>query len=472
MAEEKSKAKLLKEQLLMEPKNGGIVLSDEEIAKASKFCDGYKAFLDQSKTEREAVTFAVTQAKEHGFVPFDKTKKYKEGDKVYYNNRGKSLILAVIGSKPLGEGVHLAASHIDSPRLDLKQRPLYEDSQIAEFKTHYYGGIKKYQWTAIPLALHGVIAKKDGTKLTVRLGEDEGDPLFCVTDLLPHLDKDRFKKTLTDAFNGEQLNVIVGSMPFRDDKESELVKLGVIKLLNEKYGIVESDFLSAELNMVPAFKAVDVGFDRSLIGAYGHDDRVCAYPSLTALFNLNMPEFTCVCILADKEEIGSEGNTGLVSSYLKYFIADLARPYGLAGRDVLCRSKCLSADVTAAFDPTYPEVMEKNNAAYINYGVGVNKFTGHGGKYDTSDASAEYTAWVRNLFDSKGVMWQLNEMGKVDQGGGGTVAKYIAALDVDVIDVGVPVLSMHSPFEVVAKLDVYAAYRAFYEFYVCGGQDA
>lgn len=270
---------------------------------------------------------------------------------------------------------------------------------------------------------------------------------------------------MSQAFNGEQLNVIVGSLPFRDDKESELVKLQVIKILNEKYGIVESDFLSAELTMVPAFKAVDIGFDRSLIGAYGHDDRVCAYPALISLFDCDVPETTSVCVLADKEEIGSEGNTGLISAYLKYFIADLARPYGLMGRDVLSRSKCLSADVTAAFDPTYPEVMEKNNAAYLNYGVGVCKFTGHGGKYDTSDASAEYTAWVRNLFDSKNVMWQLAELGKVDQGGGGTVAKYIAELDVDTIDVGVPVLSMHAPFELVSKIDVYSAYRAFYEFY-------
>lgn len=465
MEEEKSQAKCLKEQLLMEPKNGGLVLSDEEISKASAFCDGYKTFLNQAKTEREAVTFAVAQAVEHGFKPFDKAKKYKNGDKVYYNNRGKAVILAVIGSKPLGEGVRIAASHIDSPRLDLKQRPLYEETQIAEFKTHYYGGIKKYQWTTIPLALHGVISKKDGTTITVRLGEDENDPQFCVTDLLPHLDKAQGKKTMSEALNGEQLNVIIGSLPFRDDKESELVKLAVIKILNEKYGIVESDFLSAELTMVPAYKAADIGFDRSLIGAYGHDDRVCAYPALMSLFDCDAPETTGVCVLTDKEEIGSEGNTGLISSYLKYFIADLARPYGLMGRDVLSKSKCLSADVTAAFDPTYPDVMEKNNAAYLNYGVGVCKYTGHGGKYDTNDASAEYTGWVRNLLDSKNVMWQLVELGKVDQGGGGTVAKYIAQLDVDTIDVGVPVLSMHAPFEVVAKLDVYAAYRAFYEFY-------
>ncbi|CDZ23582.1 putative M18 family aminopeptidase 1 [[Clostridium] cellulosi] len=463
--EEKSKAKALKEKLLMNPKNGGIVMSDEEIKTAFNYCNGYKAFLDAAKTEREAVTYAINEAQKLGFVPFDKKQKYKKGDKVYYNNRGKSIILAVIGSKPLDEGVHLTAAHIDSPRLDLKQRPLYEESQLGLFKTHYYGGIKKYQWPTIPLALHGVIVKKDGTQITVRLGEDENDPQFCVTDLLPHLDKDMGKKTMDKAFNGEQLNVLIGSLPFRDDKESELVKLNIIKLLNEKYDIVEADFLSAELTMVPAFKAVDIGFDRSMIGAYGHDDRVCAYPALTALFKCGVPETTCVCCLTDKEEIGSEGNTGLISSYLKNFIADLARPYGLEARDVLSNSKCLSADVTAAFDPTYPDAMEKNNAAFLNYGVGVNKFTGHGGKYSTSDASAEFTSWVRQLLDSKGIMWQMAELGKVDQGGGGTVAKYIAELDVDVIDVGVPVLSMHSPFEVVSKLDVYSAYRAFYEFY-------
>lgn len=465
MAKEKSEAKLLKEKLCFEPKNGGLVLSDEEIGKAFDFCDDYKKFLTECKMEREVVAYTIKEAEKRGYKPFDKNKKYSKGDKVYYNNRNKAIILAVIGSKPLSEGVHIAAAHIDSPRLDLKQRPLYEQTQIAEFKTHYYGGIKKYQWTAIPLALHGLIHKKDGTDITVKLGEDEGDPQFTVTDLLPHLDKDRPKKPLMEAFNGELLNVMIGSLPFRDDEESELVKLNIIKLLNEKYGIVESDFISAELAMVPAFKAVDIGFDRSLIGAYGHDDRVCAYPALVSLFNADVSDYTNVCVLTDKEEIGSEGNTGLISAYLKYFIADLARPFGLMGRDVLSKSKCLSADVTAAFDPTYPDVMEKNNSAYLNYGVGVNKFTGAGGKYDTSDASAEYLGWVRNLFDSKNVLWQFSEMGKVDQGGGGTVAKYVAQLDVDTIDVGVPVISMHSPFEVVSKIDVYSAYRAFYEFY-------
>lgn len=463
--EEKSQAKLLKEKLMPATKNGGIVMSDDEIKKAMSYCESYKAFLNAAKTEREAVSYAVAEGEKRGFVPFDKNKKYQKGDKFYYNNRGKAVIFAVMGSKPIADGIRITAAHIDSPRLDLKQSPLYEDNQVAEFKTHYYGGIKKYQWTTVPLALHGVIVKKDGTKVTVRLGEDEGDPQFCVTDLLVHLAKDQMKKPMNEAFTGEDLNVIVGSLPFRDDKESELVKLNVIKLLNEKYGIVESDFLSAELTMVPASKAVDIGFDRNLIGSYGHDDRVCAYPALTALFDSSDLETTSICVLTDKEEIGSEGATGLVSSYLKYFVADLARPYGLMGRDVFSKSKCLSADVGAAFDPTYPNVMEKKNAAFLNNGVTVNKFTGSGGKYDTNDCSAEYVGWVRNLFDNKNVLWQLCELGKVDQGGGGTVAKYIANLDVDTIDVGVPVLSMHAPFEIVSKLDVFSAYRAFFEFY-------
>jgi aspartyl aminopeptidase len=460
-----SRGELLKKALFYEGTNTGKEFSDEEIAKADEYCVNYKTFLDQAKTEREAVAFAFAQAQTHGFVPFDKAKKYEKGAKIYYINRNKAIILAVIGSKPLSDGVHITAAHIDSPRLDLKQNPLFEEAQIAQFKTHYYGGIKKYQWTAIPLALHGVIIRKDGGKTTVRIGEEEGDPQFCVTDLLPHLAKEQMKKTLAEGITGENLNVLVGSRPFRDDKASELVKLAILNLLNEKYGITEADFLSAELTMVPAFKTVDIGFDRSLIGAYGHDDRVCAYPAMTALFDCGAPETTSVCVLTDKEETGSEGNTGLNSAYVKYFIADLARPYGLAGRDVLSHSKCLSADVNAAFDPNYPEVLEKRNASYINYGVVMSKFTGHGGKYDTNDASAEFTSEVIRLFDSKSIAWQMGELGKVDQGGGGTVAKYIADLDVDVIDVGVPVLSMHAPFEVVSKLDVYTTYRAMLEFY-------
>ena len=463
--DKKSPAELLKEQLFYQSKNAGILYSDEEIGEAGRFCEGYKQFLGASKTEREAVASAVQAAEKAGFTPFDKTVKYEKGSKIYAVNRGKAVILAIVGERPLGEGVHITAAHIDSPRLDLKQNPLFEDEELAQFRTHYYGGIKKYQWMTIPLALHGVIHRKDGTRITVALGEQEGEPQFCVTDLLPHLAKDQMKKPMLEAVSAENMNVMVGSLPFRDDKGSELVKLAIMRLLNEKYGITEADFLSAELTMVPVYKPVDIGFDRSLIGAYGHDDKVCAYPALQALLDCGVPQTTAVCVLTDKEEIGSEGNTGLKSSYFPYFIADLARPWGLAGRDVLCRSRCLSADVNAAFDPNYPDVMEKRNAAFVSRGVVLSKFTGHGGKYDTNDASAEFTRRVTSLLDEKGVQWQMGELGKVDAGGGGTVAKYIADLDVDVIDVGVPVLSMHAPFELVSKLDVYTTYRAFLEFY-------
>lgn len=468
-SEPKSEAARLKESLLMNQKNGVLEYSESELKAASEYCEGYKSFLGQSKTEREVVRFAEQEAQKHGFRPFDRSKKVQKGDRIYYVNRGKAIILAVIGARPLSDGVRITAAHIDSPRLDLKQSPLYEDGQVAYFKTHYYGGIKKYQWLTLPLALHGVIIKKDGTKVEVCVGEEPGDPQFCVTDLLPHLAKDQMKKTMAEAVPGESLNAVAGSVPFRsaerNDKDTELVKLNVIRLLNEKYGIVEEDFLSAELTFVPAFKPVDIGLDRGLIGAYGHDDKVCAYPAMTALLAAGDAASTCVCILADKEETGSEGNTGLNSSYLKYFIEDLARSCGLEGRDVLSRSKCLSADVNAAFDPNYPDVLEKRNAAFINYGVALSKFTGHGGKYDTNDASAEFTAEIRSMLDRNHVRWTMAELGKVDMGGGGTVAKYISDLDVDVIDVGVPVLSMHAPFELVSKLDVYLTFRAFEAFY-------
>ncbi len=465
MNQEKTTADLLKEELLINRENGGFLLDEAEIEKADAFCEGYKTFLNAAKTEREAVTYSIRLAEENGFVPFERGKKYLPGDKVYYNNRGKALILAVIGTRPIQEGVTLAVAHIDSPRLDLKPRPLYEDSGLALFKTHYYGGIKKYQWTAIPLALHGVICKKGGEKLTVTIGEAENDPVFCISDLLPHLATDQMKRTLNEGIKGEELNILIGSRPFRQDKPAEAFKLNIMKLLNEKYGITEHDFLSAELELVPAYPAKDIGFDRSMIGSYGHDDRVCAYPALMAAFACKQPNKTAVTVLADKEEIGSEGNTGLQAAYLKYFIADLAEPYGVNGRTVLSHTQCLSADVNAAFDPTFPEVMERNNCAYLNYGVVITKYTGARGKSGTSDASAEFAFAVRDLLDRHNVLWQHGELGKVDQGGGGTVAAYIANLDVDVIDLGVPVLSMHAPFEVVSKIDVYMAYRAFYEFF-------
>ena len=336
---------------------------------------------------------------------------------------------------------------------------------MALFKTHYYGGIKKYQWTTIPLALHGKVIKKDGSSIDITIGEDQGDPCFCVTDLLPHLAKEQMSKTLVKSFTGEDLNVLVGSRPFRDDKGSELVKLNIMRIINEKYGIIESDFYSAELELVPAFKATDIGFDRSMVGSYAHDDRVCAYTSLMAVLNCEEPNETVMTILADKEEVGSDGNTGMKSSFFRYFIADLANQDGLKGRHVLSKSKCLSADVNAAFDPTYASVYEPMNSCYINNGVVITKYTGSGGKYDTSDASAEFMGEIRSILNSENIVWQTGELGKVDGGGGGTVAKFIANLNVDVVDLGVPVLSMHAPMEIVSKTDVYMAYKTFKKFF-------
>ena len=422
MAEEKkSESKQLKEKLFASKKHGALRMSEDDQTACETICKDYMAFLNQSKTEREACASAEALLKEHGFVPFTPGMALKAGDKVYQNNRGKAMIAAIIGSAPITEGVRLCAAHIDSPRLDMKQNPLYEDSELGLFKTHYYGGIKKYQWTAIPLSLHGVIIKADGSKVTVNIGEAEGDPVFCVTDLLPHLATEQMKRPSVGLIRGEELNVLVGSMPFKKSEESEAVKLNLLHILYEKYGITESDFVSAELEAVPAF-------------------------------------------LTDKEETGSDGNTGLCSSYLQYFIEDLADCFGAKGRHVLHASQCLSADVNAAFDPTFPDVMERNNCAYLNHGVCVTKFTGARGKSGTSDASAEFVGTVRQLLDKEQVVWQTGELGKVDGGGGGTVAAYIANLDVDTIDVGVPVLCMHAPFEVVAKIDVYMTYRAFFVF--------
>lgn len=465
MSKEKSKAEELKEKLFYNPKHASEVISQEETDKADAFCEEYKSFLNKAKTEREAVVYVLEKAKKNGFVEFDRAKKYNAGDKVYYNNRGKSIILAVIGKKGLENGTRLSAAHIDSPRLDMKQNPLYEDTEIAYFKTHYYGGVKKYQWTAIPLSLHGVVVKRDGTKAYVNVGEDDNDPKFVVTDLLPHLAAEQMKRTLADGIRGEELNILIGSRPFKDDEASEKVKLNIMNILFEKYGIIESDFLSAELEAVPAFKSCDIGFDRSMIGSYGHDDRVCAYPAAEAIFNIESPEYTAITVLTDKEEIGSDGNTGLNSSYFKYFVADLANMQGVNYHTVLSNTHCLSADVNAAFDPTFPDVSERRNASYINKGVVITKYTGSRGKAGTSDASAEYMGKIRSMLDGADVVWQSGELGKVDAGGGGTVAMYLAALDIDVVDLGVPVLSMHAPFEVVSKLDVYMAYRAFKTFF-------
>ena len=458
---EKTKGEQLREELLMNPKNLTETMPEEELKAAYDFCEGYKAFLDAAKTEREAVATAVSMLEKAGYVPFDHAKQYKAGDKVYLNNRGKALIAATLGRRSVAEGVRIGVAHIDSPRLDLKPRPLYEEGEQCFLKTHYYGGIKKYQWTAIPMALHGVVVRQDGTAVTVNIGEEDTDPVFCVTDLLPHLGGEQMKRPAAEVVKGEDLNLLIGSRPFRGDKGSELVKLNILRILSEKYGITETDFLSAELEIVPAFKARDLGLDRSMIGAYGHDDRVCAYPAVTSLLACGTPGYTAVTILADKEEIGSVGNTGMQSAFLRYFIDDLAAAFGVKGHHVLSRSICLSADVNAGFDPIYPDVLVRSNAAKLNYGVCITKYTGARGKSSTNDASAEYLGQIRSILDKAQVPWQIGEMGKVDAGGGGTVAMYIANLDVNTVDLGVPVLSMHAPYEVVSKIDVYAAHRAF-----------
>ena len=459
-----SDIKTLKENLFYNRKNGRLKASEETLQKADSYCEGYKAYLDAAKTEREAVEEAVKLAEAKGFVPFEIGKKYNAGDKVYFNNRSKTIAFAVIGKETADKGINITAAHVDSPRLDLKPNPLYEEVDFALFKTHYYGGIRKYQWVAIPLALHGVFALKDGSTIKVSIGEKDDEPKFVINDLLPHLSAEQDKRTLAGGIKGEELNVLVGSHPFKDDEGSELVKLNILKLLNEKYGITEEDFLSAELEIVPAFKASDLGFDRSLIGAYGQDDRVCAYPALTAILEVDVPEKTALAILADKEEIGSCGNTGLESRFLSHVIGDIATMQGVDATVALRKSKCLSADVNAGLDPTFQDVMEKRNASMLNYGVVVTKYTGARGKSGTSDASAEYVAEVRNMLDNANIIWQTGELGKVDIGGGGTVAMFIANLGVDVVDLGVPVLSMHAPFETTSKLDVYMCYRAMYEF--------
>lgn len=462
----KSKAEELKEKLFYTKKHSTLIMSDKEQAKADKYCEGYKTFLDIGKTEREASAEAVRMAEKEGFVPFDKKAQYKPGDKVYLWNRQKAVIFAVIGKEKAENGVNLTAAHIDSPRLDLKQNPLYEADELALFKTHYYGGIKKYQWPTVPLALHGVIVKADGTTINVCIGEDEKDPCFVVTDLLPHLADEQYKRPAPKLITGEELNLLIGSRPFKDDEISEKVKLNVLSILFDKYGVTEKDFLSAELECVPAFKARDIGFDRSLVGAYGQDDRVCAYTAFTALLDIkDIPAKTAVCVLTDKEETGSDGNTGLCSSYLKYFLCDLAENQGTDGRTLMTNSKCLSADVNAAFDPTFPDGYERRNCAFVNKGIVVTKFTGARGKSGTSDANAEYVGLIHAMLDKNDVVWQTGELGKVDCGGGGTVAAYIANLNIDTIDVGVPVLSMHAPFEVTAKNDIYMAYKAFTAFY-------
>ena len=426
---------------------------------AFDYAEGYKKYIDLCKTERESVNESIKMAEANGFKPYTFGTKLSAGDKYYYNNRGKNLFLFTIGSEDVSEGIRISVAHVDSPRIDLKQVPLFEDGGMGFFKTHYYGGIRKYQWLATPLSLHGVIVKADGEVIEVAIGEDDSDPVFYITDLLPHLSRDMDAKPLGSAVAGEKLNVFVGSI-----KDDESIKHNVLKLLNEKYGIVEEDFLSAELSLVPAAKARDIGFDRSLIGAYGHDDRVCAYPALTSIFECADSKHTLMCILADKEETGSEGNSAMQCDLMLDLINEIAASMGANPAVVRANSKCLSADVSACYDPNFAEVFEKNNSSLINCGVVLTKYTGSRGKGGTNDASAEYIAWLRKTMAIDGVVWQAGELGKVDCGGGGTVAKFVANHNIEVVDLGVPVLSMHAPFEAISKVDLYEAHRAFCAF--------
>ena len=456
--------KNLKKQLLKDERNGYDVLSTSELEKMEAYCTVYKAFLDAGKTERLSARAAIALAEKHGFVAYKRGMALSAGDKVYTCNRNKGLMLAVIGRRSLAEGAQIAAAHIDSPRLDLKPNPLYEDSELAYFKTHYYGGVRKYQWVTIPLELRGTVVLTDGTVVDVCIGEGN-EPKLVITDLLPHLGAEQGKKPLSEAIPGETLNILLGSRPLGDDEDSDRVKMQVLKRLYDKYGITEADFASAELETVPAVNATDIGLDGSLIGAYGHDDRVCGFAALQAILDIGTPEKTAVCVLTDKEETGSDGNTGLRSAYLKFFLYDLAENMGSDGRTVISATRCLSADVNAAYDPTFPDGYERNNCSFVNKGIVVTKYTGARGKSGTSDASAEYVGLIHNMLDKNDVVWQTGELGKVDFGGGGTVAAYIANLNIDTIDVGVPVLSMHAPYELTAKNDVYMAYKAFTAFY-------
>lgn len=437
----------------------------EQVEEAGVFCEGYKAFLDEGKTERECVDLAVKMLKEAGYTEFEPKKRYQPGDKVYLNNRGKSVIATTYGIKPVSEGVRINGAHIDSPRLDLKPNPVYEKSDIAFFKTHYYGGIRKYQWGTIPLAMHGVVIKKNGETVTISLGEKPGEPVFCVTDLLPHLSGEQNERALKDGLKGEELNIVIGSLPYEEEELKEPVKLLALKLLYEQYGITEKDFTCAEIEMVPAHKASDVGLDRSLIGAYGQDDRVCAYTALMAELETVRPSYTTVTILTDKEEIGSVGNTGLNSNYVGDYIRYLAEAEGADPKEVFRNSCCLSSDVNAAFDPTFPAVYDPYNSCYVNKGCVLTKYTGSRGKSGSSDAGAELMAKIIGIMDDAGVYWQTGELGAVDAGGGGTIAQYVAHLNIDVVDLGVPILSMHAPFELSSKLDVYNTYKAFKAFY-------
>ena len=457
---EKMTAKQYAEQLLYKPEY--VADKDADVkANAAAFAEGYKAFLNQSKTEREAAATSEKMLKDAGYQLFDPKKVYAPGDKIYFIQEHKAVVAATIGQKPYEEGFRLVIAHIDSPRLDLRPNPLYEDEHFSYFKTHYYGGIRKYQWATIPLAIHGVFTRADGSVVNFAVGEDEQDPVFCITDLLPHLGAEQNERKLSDGIKGEELNVLIGSDPVAEEDVKEAVKLNTLILLHEKYGITERDFTRAEIEVVPASKARDVGFDRSLIGGYGHDDRVDAYPALMAEIETKNPVRTTICVLTDKEEIGSDGVTGMQSMYVFHFMQLLCRAAGQDDIIAFQNSICLSADVTAAFDPSWASAFEKQNGTYAGRGVAFFKYTGSRGKSSASDANAELVGDITRLLDANNVAWQIGELGRLDLGGGGTIAKYVANRGIPVLDIGVPVLSMHAPFEVIHKTDLYMAYRTF-----------
>jgi len=458
--------------LYYQRKNGWSVVNDKEKKEIDLFAKEYMNFLSNSKTEREFHDNAVNFLKDKGFKDISEFKSLKTGDRVYLSSYGKTLFAFIIGEKDLSLGMHIVGSHIDSPRIDIKQNPLYENSELAYFDTHYYGGIKKYQWLTIPLAIHGVFVKKNGEKIKVSIGDNDGDPVFCITDLLPHLAQNQMKKILSEAVEGENLDLLVGSIPSDDKDAKEKVKDNILRILKEKYSITEDDFLSAELEIVPALKPRELGFDRSLILAYGHDDKVCGYTAMRAFTDINsIPEYTSCLILADKEEIGSYGATGMGSNSFENACSEIVNLYygnynEINLKRMLKNSWMLSADVNSAFDPLYPSVSEKKNTAFINYGVCVTKYTGSRGKSGASDANAEFVAEIRRIFDANGVVWQTGELGKVDEGGGGTIAHYLARYGMQVIDCGTALLSMHAPMEVASKLDIYMTYKAYFYFYL------
>ena len=459
----------LKNKLFNKKENGWINLSNEKIEEINKFSKKYMDFLNIAKTEREFIKQAKKIANENGYKDVIEYETLKPGDKIYFVNREKSMYLAIIGENPIEKGLHIIGSHVDSPRLDLKPNPLYEDTEFAYLKTHYYGGIKKYQWTTIPLSIHGIIVKTNGEKIEINIGEDENDPIFTITDLLPHLAQEQMEKKLKEGINGEDLNLLVGSIPFSSEKVSENVKLNILNILNKKYGITEIDLNSSEIEVVPAFKARSLGFDESMVAAYGQDDKVCAYTSLAAMMELKNVKNTAVCILSDKEEIGSMGNTGMESHMFDFFISEILNKLGINRPNLLdkvfCFSKMLSSDVDAGFDPIYASVSDKTNAGFLGKGVAINKYTGARGKSGASDANAEFVAWVRNVLEKNEIKYQLTELGKVDIGGGGTIAYILANKGVDVIDCGIAVLSMHAPYEVTSKYDIYSAYETYKAFW-------